>query len=256
MMLKNLEVKLSIVIGFLFIHALALGAKLTEEELTPTLKILATDEIRTAVAKVPTKFIIPPLLRNTLKDTGKDNNREVVLGLLKLSEIKGIAWLNSLYPNVRFFKGIYTGNLSKEPFVYLLAVKDDDCYFMPDEFNRLFRKSGIKISVRNIIPLAKVIVLLILGNERVTGLDAPSEKELVNFPPITLLEGKRIKELIEGIAYPVKLKMKINRQIEDWFFNVQYGQFVIISRGDPKEPIKQYSLPLYDAAKLGPWWRK
>lgn len=255
-MFKNQIIKSLVVIVFLFIQTPALGEKLTEEELTPTLKILTTDEIKTTLAKVPTQYIIPPLLRNTLKDMGKDNDPEVVLGLLKLCEIKGITWLNSLYPNVRFFKGIYTGNLSKEPFVYLLAIKDNDCYFMPDEFNRLFRKSGMKISNRNMIPLAKAIVSMILGSERVTGLDTPPEKELVAFPQITFLEGKRIKEMVKEIPFIVKLKVRVNEQVEDWFFDIQYGQFVIITRGDPKAPVEQYILSLYDAAKLGPWWRR
>lgn len=256
MKLNNQLIKLFILIGFLFIHAQAIGVKPTAEGISSTLKMLTTDELRTALAKVPTQFIIPPLLRNTLKDMGKDNDREMVIGLLKLSEIKGIAWLNTIYPNVRFFKGIYTGNLSKESFVYLMAIKDDDCYYLPDEFNRLFRKSGIKISNRNIIPLAKAIVMLILGSERVTGLDAAPEKELVVFPQITFLEGKRIKEMVKEMPFMVKLKVKVNEQVEDWFFNIQYGQFVLITKGEPKAPVEQYLLSLYDVAKLGPWWRK
>ena len=257
-MLNRREIKLFITISFLFTHtlAIALEGKPKVEELVPTLKILSTDELRAAVAKVPTQFIIPPLLRNTLKDMGKDNDREVVVGLLRLNEIKGISWLNSIYPNVRFFKGIYTGILSKEPFVYLMAVKGDDCYYMPDEFNRLFQKSGIKISNRNIMSLAKAIVMLVLGSEPAAGLEGAVEKELVVFPQITFLEGKRIKEVIKGIAYTVKLKMKVNEQIEDWFFNISWGQFVIISRGDPKESTKKYGLSLYGVVKLGPWWRR
>jgi hypothetical protein len=254
--LNNLLIKLFILIGFLFISARAIGVKSTTEALSPTLKILTTDELRTALAKVPTQFIIPPLLRNTLKDMGKDNDREFVLGLLKLNEIKDIAWLNSIYPNVRLFKGVYTGDLTKEPFIYLMAVKDNDCYFMPDEFNRLFRKSGIKISNRNIIPLAKAIVMLILGGERVTRLDVSPEKELVAFPQITFLEGKRIKEVVKEIPFTVKLKVKVNEQVEDWFFNVSHGQFYVVSRGDPKQQGNKYTLPFYDALKYGPWWRK
>jgi hypothetical protein len=91
-----------------------------------------------------------------------------------------------------------------------MAVAGDDCYFMPEEFNRLFLKREIKISDRNIISLAKVLVILALGSESVTGLEGVSEKELISFPQITFLEAKRIKEMINGIAYMVKLNVKIN----------------------------------------------
>jgi hypothetical protein len=239
-----------------FFLTMAWGSKSKIESVESDLRVLSTDDIRVAVANIPTQYLIPPKLKSVLQDMGKDNDREVVLGLLRLSEIKGISLLNNTYPNVHFYKGLYTGAFSKVPFVYLMAVADNDCYFMLDEFNRLFLKRDVKISDRNIISLAKVFVILELASEPVTGLEMVPEKELVSFPQITFLEGKRIRNKINKIPYTVKLKVEINEQVEDWFFNVQYGQFVIISRGNPKEPIKKYGLSLYGGVKLGPWWRR
>ncbi|MDH5185548.1 MAG: hypothetical protein OEZ20_07595 [candidate division WOR-3 bacterium] len=251
---KPALVGLSILLAFCL--AVAWGKKPKLEKVGSTLQVLSAEEIRAVLAQLPTQYLIPPIIKNVLQDMGKDNDRKMVIGLLRLSEIKGISLLNNLYSNARFYKGLYAGTLSKEPFVYLMVVTDDDCYYMPQEFNRLLDKKGLKLNDRNIISLAKAFVIMALGNEAVTGLEGVLEKELLSFPQITFLEGKRVKEVINRIAYMVKLKVKINEQIEDWFFNVSYGQFVVISRGDPKEPIKKYGLPIYGGVKLGPWWRK
>ncbi len=235
--------------------AMAWGRKPKAEQVIPNLRELSTDEIKAVVANIPTQYLIPSEIKSMLQDMGKDNDRETVLGLLKLSEINGIKLLSDIYPDVRFYKGYYTGTLSEEPFVYLIALTDDDCYFMLEEFNRLFLKKKIKINDRNIISLAKVLVILALGSKPVNGLEGISEKELVSFPKITFLEGKRINEMINEKAYMAKLKVENNQQVEDWFFNISYGSFVVILRGDPKEPHKKYSLPLYGGVKMGPWWR-
>lgn len=252
--------KKAALIGIIFLLAvfsltIAWGRKPKAEQVIPTLRELSTDEIKAVVANIPTQYLIPSEIKSMLQDMGKYNDRETVLGLFKLSEINGIKLLSDIYPDVRFYKGFYNGTLSKEPFVYLMALTDDDCYFLPEEFNRLLRKNNIKINDRNIISLAKVLVILTLGNEPVNGLEI-SEKELVSFPKITFLEGKRINEMIDKIAYMVKLKVDVDEQIEDWYFNVQYEQFVNISRGDPKDSMKKYGLSLYGGVKLGPWWRK
>jgi len=257
---KNMAYKKAVLIGVVFLLVvftltMAWGRKPREEQVTPTLRELSIDEIKTVVANIPTPYLIPPELKSVLRDMGKDNDRETVLGILELSEIKGIKLLSDIYPDVRFYKGLYNGTLSEEPFVYLMALTDDDCYFMPEEFNRLLLKKNMKISDRNMISLAKVLVILALGKESVNGLGGISEKELVSFPKITFLEGKRINEMINEIAYMVKLKVDIDEQIEDWFFNLKYGQFVTVSRGEPKEPIKQYNLPTFGGRKMGPWWR-
>jgi hypothetical protein len=252
--------KKAALIGIIFLLAvfsltIAWGRKPKAEQVIPTLRELSTDEIKAVTANIPTKYLIPSEIKSVLQDMGKDNDREMVLGILKLSEINGIKLLNDIYPDVRFYKGFYAESLSEEPFVYLLALTDDDCYFLPEEFNRLLRKKNIKISDRNMISLAKVIVILTLGKEPVKGLEGISEKELVSFPKITFLEGKRINEMINEKAYMTKLKVENNQQIEDWFFNISYGSFVVILRGDSKEPNKKYSLPLYGGVKMGPWWR-
>lgn len=233
---------------------MAWGRKPKAEQVIPTLQELSTDEIKAVTANIPTQYLIPSEIKSVLQDVGKDNDRETVLGLLKLSEINGIKLLNDIYPDVRFYKGFYAGSLSEEPFVYLLALTDDDCYFLPEEFNRLLRKKNIKINDRNILSLAKVIVILTLGNEPVKGLEGISEKELISLPQITFLEGKRINEMINEKAYMAKLKVEYNQQTVDWFFNISYGSFVVILKGDSKEPEK-YSLPLYGGVKMGPWWR-
>ena len=253
--------KKAALIGIIFLLAvfsltIAWGRKPKAEQVIPTLRELSTDEINTVVANIPTQYLIPSEIKSVLQDMCKDNDRETVLGLLKLSEINGIKLLNDIFPDVRFYKGFYNGKLSKEPFVYLMALTDDDCYFMLEEFNRLFLKKKIEINDRNIISLAKVLVILALGSKPVNGLEGISEKEIVSFPKITFLEGKRINEMIDKIAYMVKLKVDVDKQIEDWFFNVQYEQFVNISRGDPKDSMKKYGLSLYGGVKLGPWWRK
>ncbi len=237
-----------------FSLTMAWGKKPKTEQVIPTLRELSTDEIKAVVVNIPTQYLIPSEIKSMLQDMGKYNDRETVLGLFKLSEINGIKLLSDIYPDVRFYKGFYNGTLSKEPFVYLMALTDDDCYFLPEEFNRLLRKDNIKINDRNIISLAKVLVILTLGNESVNGSEI-SEKELISFPKITFLEGKRINEMINEKAYMAKLKVENNQQVEDWFFNISYGSFVVILRGDPKEPHKKYSLPLYGGVKMGPWWR-
>lgn len=156
-----------------------------------------------------------------------------------------------------FFKGAYLDSLVKEPVVvYLMAIKDGDCYYLPKEFNRLLQNSGIKINNQNKISIAKLIVILISGSIPVTGLDKTIEKELLAFPKINFLAGVRIKETVNGIPHTVKLKVAIDEQIEDRFFNMQYRQFVIIVWSDLKELNKKYSLLLYGVVKLGPWWRR
>jgi len=65
-------------------------------------QILSSDSIGTIFADVTPEFIIPPQLSNALREMGKDKEREFVLGLLRLSEIKSILWLNTIFPNTFF----------------------------------------------------------------------------------------------------------------------------------------------------------
>jgi hypothetical protein len=83
---------------------------------------------------------------------------------------------------------------------------------LPDEFNRLFHKSGTKINKRNIISIAQAIVVMILGSAPVIGLNKPVEEELLAFPKIAFLAFERIREIANGIPYTVKLKVAIDER--------------------------------------------
>jgi len=97
--------------------------------------------------------------------------------------------LERVFPTSSFYRA-YRDGLPSIP--YLVAVGNDSLISMPDGFNWLLLEHGIEVSDKNIVEMAKVFVLLAVGDQHFRPLDA--------FPPLVFLEAKRITQEIGGIS--------------------------------------------------------
>ncbi len=140
--------------------------------------------------------------------------------------------LSRLFPAVTFYNLLSAQTIPETR--YLKGYANGKFYDLPGEFNRMLLDQGQEMNDRNILDLAKAFVVIALMDQYGKA------------PQITFLEERRVRERISGISYEAKLTVKINDQIEEWYFDMSYGQFGVISRGNNKGLIYQYDLPIFE----------
>jgi hypothetical protein len=227
---KNIKNSKLALIGLSILFAVSLviagGRKPKIEPVNASLRQLSANEVMEILQKFPE--MVPDRYKDGIFNKG---DKYLIEGLFHFREVEDVDLLKRLFPTIRFIKA--SNFHTKPPLPYLMAVSGNKRYEdIPSLFNRLLLDNGLEVNNKNIIELAKAFVII-------TFADRPGF-----FPKITFLEGKRIKKVIGGISYEAKLKVRINEQIEEWYFNAHYNQFRVISRGGPKGLIKQYDLPI------------
>lgn len=257
-LLRSIKESKLILIGLIIFFACSLpitkGGKPKIDNVEPILKRLSSDEIKELVTTLPTDALTPPMVKYSGID--KDMSREEIINLLRLSEIKGIPLLELYFPNANFLKGIDWGIQSEITPVYLTAIIDNKSIYMPTGFNRLLVENGLDINDKNIIELAKAFVILALGSETVNRIDDTWNEELVLFPQITFLEGKKIKEYDDYWATTMDVEIRVrigDSDIQTWKFSqarntprkgewVKIGQFGVARVFINNKPVRSYQI--------------
>jgi hypothetical protein len=169
------------------------------------------------------------------------NDTSYVTSVFEFSEVK-TATLTDAFPAARFYKGRGL-EFSKPPIPYLMAAMGDKRYVMPDGFNQLLFDSGLEVTDKSIMALARAFVVLAVGSRPALGYTAygePQGDELQAFPRVTFSDAQRIAQRISGTLYSAKLKVGIGEQAEEWYFAVRRSQFHFVSRGGAKGLIMEY----------------
>jgi hypothetical protein len=173
------------------------------------------------------------------------NDTSYLVSVFEFSEVT-TPLLREVFPAVRFYKG-RGAEVASTPIPYLMATVGDKYCLPPEGFNRLLSYVGLKVNDKDILPLAKAFVVLAVGSRAVFDgplmhlvQGKPGGDELLAFPDVTFGEGKRISELRSGATYDARLKVKVDGRDEEWWFDVKYGQFALVSRGNADGLILQY----------------
>jgi hypothetical protein len=202
---------------------------------TTSLRRLSASEVADIIRRFP--GIVPSYIDPRKYDS------EQLARIFRFSEVT-VGTLSDVFPAARFYKGL---DFDRPPIPYLMAVVGDKYCMPPEGFNRLLSYVGLKVNDKNILPLAKAFVALAVGSRKVFGnpwMDLLQGRsggdELLAFPDVTFGESKRISELRGGATYDARLKVKVDGRDEEWWFDVKYGQFALVSRGDDKGLILQY----------------
>ena len=238
---KNIGVAL---VGLLVVAAISVAAASgrtppKEQQASVSLRRISASEVMAILGRFP--GMVPSDMAWAKDDA------PYLTSVFEFSEVT-TPLLNAAFPAVRFYKG-RGADVSKPPIPYLMAVVGDKRHMMPEGFNRLLFDSGLKVTDKNMIALAKAFVVLAVGSQRVFGnpvLEGPRGDELLAFPDVTFLEGKRIAEVRGGTTYDARLRVKSGEHVEEWYFDAKYGQFAVVSRGNDKGLIKQYLLNIVE----------
>ncbi len=221
----------SFILGLFFSSLLLAGGRRAKvEQVSAQMRLLSASEIREILEKFPE--MVPDMFKAEVFEKGDTLS---MVELFSFTEVEGIPILKNLFPRFHFYKGL-TGTLP--PYPYLMAVGGNKRYSMPSGFNHLLLESGLEVTERNIIELAKAFVILAVGSEPVFGnlewgqaarrRPRPSLKdELLSFPQITFLEGRRSMDKKKSPPiYRVYLKVRVNEEIQIYGFHIRYGQIL------------------------------
>lgn len=156
----------------------------------------------------------------------KKDDAEDMAGTFGFVEVT-IAPLARIFPTARFYRG---HDFYSPPHPYLMAIEGEKRYPMPYGFNHLLIDNGLKVTDKNIIELAKAFVTVAIGE---------------GLPKVTFLQATRTKQMISGTPYSVRLEIRTDEQIEEWFFSLSYwhDQFGTVYRRGPHGYIDQYAPP-------------
>jgi hypothetical protein len=128
-----------------------------------------------------------------------------------------------------------------------MAIAGSKRYMMPYGFNQLLLASGQKVTDKNIVELARALVVLALGDQRMFGnpiFGGPQGDELLAYPQTAFLDARRVRQELSRITYDAKLKVRIGEQVEEWYFASWRGQLGLVSRGTADgKLIMQYDIP-------------
>ncbi|MCS7250149.1 MAG: hypothetical protein NZ608_04375 [candidate division WOR-3 bacterium] len=259
-----------LVFSFLF----AGGRKVIGKEVVvPRMRMLSAREImREILQKFPE--MVPDWCKDNIFVKG---DTEEVIELFPFSKVEGVDLLQRFLPYVNFYKGI---NLVAM-YPYFIAISGTNKYKMPQDFNRLILDNGLEVTDKNILELAKMFVILAVGSEPVFLKGGewgewrkrrPSltiEDELLSFPQITFLEGKRINmwDSEEGMRMDAELKIRIgDGEIQKWRFSqtlyrnppgekrrrlIKVGQFTRITVFVNEKPYRSYEVWLIEEKLKG-----
>jgi hypothetical protein len=210
-------------VGLLVIAAISVAAgsgriPAKEEQSTATIRRISTCEAMDILRKFPE--LIPDFLAKRKDDA------EYMAGTFRFVEVT-IAPLARLFPTARFYRG---HDFYSPPHPYLMAIQGNKRYPMPYGFNHLLIDNGLKVTDKNIIALAKAFVTVAIGE---------------GLPKVTFLQATRTKQVISGRSYSVRLEVRTDEQIEEWFFSLSYwhDQFGTVYRRGPHGYIDSYDPP-------------
>ena len=221
---KNVGVAL---VGLLVVAAISVAAgsgrkPQKEQQATVTLRRISGSEVMDIIHKFPE--MVPSYLAYGRNDT------ELLTDVYSFSEVTA-APLRRVFPSARFYE--YQG-FTAPPSPYLMAVDGDKRYRMPGGFNLLLQDDGRKVTDKNIIELAEVLVIAAIGSEH------------YSYPEITFLGSTRT-EMEEWTTDAAQLKVKIGAQAEEWHFSVLRNQFVGVSSSNDKGLIMDYLLTMVES---------
>ncbi len=242
-------------IGLLVVAAISMAAGSgrkppKEVQSAVSLRRITASEVTDIIRRFP--GIVPSYIDPRKYDS------EHLARLFRFSEVTA-GTLSDVFPAARFYKGL---DFNRPPIPYLMAVVGDKYCLPPEGFNRLLSYVGLEVNDKNILSLAKAFVVLAVGSRAVfdsplmdLAQGKPGGDELLAFPDVTFGEGKGISELRSGATYDARLKVKVDGRDEEWWFDVKYGQFALVSRGDDKGLILQYMpkilYPIQTQGRLG-----
>ncbi len=207
-----------------FSLAAAWGRKPPKEDtVRVTTRPLSTSEIMAILHKFPE--MVPGYLASLQNDT---NGLASIFGFVEVTA----APLTRVFPTARFYLGHYF-NYSPPP-PYLMAIDGGGRYPMPSGFGLLLRDNGLKVTDKNIIELAKPLVVAAIGIEH---------------HEITFLGAKK-KKLEEWATDAAQLKVRIDGKEEEWHFDVLRNQFDGASSVDEKGNIRDYYVAMPESHPL------
>lgn len=156
-----------------------------------------TKELVERVPEILTDILGAAALQDII-DNFKKMDTTYLKDNLGIKELEN-SFIQRSFPNAHFYKVLRLDE--KPPYPYLMATSDNKRYEMPSHFNRLLLDSGLEVNDKNIIELAKALVVLAskegYGRSRVEILGSlaqtSTEKKLMNntvFPKLPSWKGR------------------------------------------------------------------
>jgi hypothetical protein len=163
--------------------------------------------------------------------------------------------LANIFPQVKFY--LLFSSVSLPPTSYFKAEFKGKFYSLPADFNHLILDNNLDINEKTIIDIAKTFTVIASGEMRFTGIPLPEMQKTMEgewdsrgFPKITFItaikirnfkEAKNInksykKLMVTDFKYRAYLKIKINEEIQEWFFGINpqdTSQFGVVTIGIP-----------------------
>jgi hypothetical protein len=200
-----------------------------DQQSSVSLRRISTGEVKDILRRFPE--MVPKYMASANNDTS------YMESVFQFSEVT-MAPLRRAFPHARFYKGLDFS--ISPPYPYLMVIAGNKRYLMPGKFNQLLFDSGLEVTDKNIIELAKAFVLLAVGSEPIfVRMDMPLG--LDTFPPVTFLDAKRIKLKTNLPTDDATiLKVKIGERMETWHFSVLRGQFEGAARVNEEGLIKNF----------------
>jgi hypothetical protein len=131
------------------------------------------------------------------------------------------AQLRRIFPKARFYNGIRNTSEGRQP--YVVAIAGHKLYPMLSEFNQLLLESGITISDKNVLELAKTFIAVVAGERR------------------TVIEVTFLDQKLAGHAW---LEVSIGEQIQRWDFEYEPTRFGAIHVRNAKGTyINEFNVP-------------
>jgi hypothetical protein len=203
-----------------FSLAPAWGSKPPEEETVKvTMRPLSMSEVTDILDKFPEldPYHVFDLRRDTSSLKYQFSFKEVTS-----------APMERVLPRVRFYQGLeQRGSGADIP--YVIAMVASKRYWVPASFNELLFDNGMEVTDKNIIGLAKALLVATAGSDHYP------------YPDITFL-GATTTKLQAWATDAAQLKVMIGGKEEEWHFSVLRNQFDGISRTNERGLIKDYML--------------
>jgi hypothetical protein len=206
-----------------------------EEEVKVTLRPLSASEAMDILHQFPE--MVPSDMASKANDTS------YLTSVFDFSEVTA-APLERDFPAVRFYKCLNTESpFARSP--YLIAVVGNRRSTLPGGYGQLLYDCGLKATDRNMIELARAFVLLAAGFHTVY-LDDERGREvdgITFFPPVAFMDAQRVSKTLDGTSFDARLKVRVGKRIEEWYFQIRHDQFGAVERrADAGQLIKQYDL--------------
>jgi hypothetical protein len=231
---NNKVALIGLIILFAVSMVIAGGGKPKIEKVTATMRLFSGKETKELIERIPEIFT--DALGRAASDFKTDEIAELkqdtnfLKANLKLKELEA-PLLKAVFPNAHFYQ---LWKLDTRPhFPYLIAIIGNKFYHMPSNFNRLLLEHNLEVNDKNIVKLAKAFVVIALEGKEITFLEG---KRIKNFKEAKRISKNYQKLMVTDFTYRAYLKIKIDQEIQDWYFGVNpqdTGQFGVVNIGIP-----------------------